>query len=131
MSSNALKNGALPDVGKFAISDLPIVAHCLDGRHVTVRYESYYQRTTFQSSIDNLLLTFSLHDALDNAFSIHSTDTGLLVLEGFTVSIMKAINGDFYLFDSHSRNIKGMPCECGTAVLLPWLTLKWLDLKPK
>ena len=85
----------------------------------------------FQSSIDNLLLTFSLHDVLNNASSIHSTDTVLLVLEGFTVSIMKTINGDFYLFDSHSRNIKGIPCEDGTAVLLPWLTLKWLDLKPK
>ena len=89
------KNGALPDVGNFAIY-LPIVAHCLDGRQVTVRYESYYQGTMFQSSIDNLILTFSLHDALNNAFSIHSTDTPLLVLEGFTVSIMKAINGDFY-----------------------------------
>ena len=44
---------------------------------------------------------------------------------------MKAINGDFYFFYSHSRNIKGMPCEGGTAVLLPRLTLKWLDLKPK
>ena len=129
MCSNALTNGALPDVGNFAISDLPIVAHCLDGRQVTVRYESYYQGTMFQSSIDNLLLTFSLHDALNNAFSIHSTDT--VVLEGFTVSITKAINGDFYLFDSHSCNIKGMHCGGGTAVLLPWLTLKWLDLRPK
>ena len=60
--------GALPNVGNFAISDLPIVTHCLDGRQVTVRYESYYQETMFQSSIDNLLLTFSLHDALNNAF---------------------------------------------------------------
>ena len=105
------KNGALPDVGNFAISDLPVVAHCLYGRQVTVRYESYYQGTMFQSSIDNLLFTFSLHDVLNNAFSIHSTDTVLLVLEGFIVSIIKAINGDFYLFDFHSRNIKGMPCE--------------------
>ena len=112
------KNGALPDVGNFAISDLPVVAQCLDGKQVTVRYESYYQGTMFQSSIDNLLLTFSLHDALSNAFSIHSTDTVWLVLEGFTISIMKAINGDFYLFDSHSRNIKGMLCEGGTDVLL-------------
>ena len=31
---------------------------------------------------------------------------------------MKAINGDFYFFYSHSRDIKGMPCEGGTAVLL-------------
>ena len=131
MCSKALKNGALPDVGNFAVSDLPIVAHYLDGRQVTVRYESYYKGTIFQSSIDNLLLTFSLIDALNNAFSIHSTDTVLLVLQGFTISIMIAINGDFYLFDSHSRNIKEMPCEDGTAVLLPWLTLKWLDLKPK
>ena len=110
------KNGALPDVGNFAISDLPAVTHCLDGRQVTVRYESYYQGSMFQSSSDSLLLTFSLHDALNNAFSVHSTDTVLLVLEEITVSIMKAINGD--LFDSHSRNIKGMPCEIGTAVLL-------------
>ena len=107
------------------------MAHCNDGRQVIVRYGSYYQGTMFQSSIDNLLLTFSLHDALNDAFSIHSTDTVLLVLEGFTVSIMKTINSDFYLFDSHSCNIKGMPCEGGTAVLLPWLTIKWLDLKPK
>ena len=43
MCSNALKNGALPNVGNFAISDLPIMAHYLDGRQVTVRCESYYQ----------------------------------------------------------------------------------------
>ena len=74
------KNGTLLDVGNFAVSDLPVVAHCLDGKQVTVRYESYYQGIMFQSSIDNLLLTFSLHDALNNAFSIHSTDTVLLII---------------------------------------------------
>ena len=34
------KMWASPDVGNFSISDLPVVAYCLDGRQVTLRYES-------------------------------------------------------------------------------------------
>ena len=72
--------------------------------------------------------SYSLLDAMSIALKVNQA--GLLTASGFTVAIMYQ-NNKYFLYDSHSRDSKGMPCPNGTAVLLTFLTLEQLILHVK
>ena len=57
---------------------------------------------------------YDIHTALLNTFL--NDNHAILILEGYMVAIIKQTDF-FYLFDSHARDMSGMPDPNGTAVM--------------
>lgn len=59
---------------------------------------------------------FTLHAALSMLFNMQC-NACLLVLEEYTVAVLES-DRDFFVFDSHSRDARGMVSESGTSTLM-------------
>ena len=52
----------------------------------------------------------------------------MIILEGYTMALLKCTQTDcMYLFDSHSRNVFGMPDANGTAVVMEFANVFMLE----
>jgi hypothetical protein len=111
-------------------SDLPVVDQ--NSRNNTplwlVNYKEFYQGRT-NSAFDedeNHSLYYTLRSALMNAFS--SNTYAFIILEGYIMALIKNNRTDcIYLFDSHSRNVCGMPDPNGAAVVMKFANIFMLE----
>jgi hypothetical protein len=67
---------------------------------------------------------YDIHTALLNTFL--NDNHAILILEGYMVAIIKQTDF-FYLFDSHARDMSGMPDPNGTAVMMRFTNILELE----
>ncbi len=67
---------------------------------------------------------YDIHTALFNTFL--NDNHAILILEGYMVAIIKQTDF-FYLFDSHARDMSGMPDHNGTAVMMRFTNILELE----
>ena len=123
MYLHSLTNELVPDTNSLSINELPKVATLLNNVEYCLNYSQFYQ-----GRIDHSFCSegpfCSLKQVLINAFS--DSANAMIVLDGYIMAVFKD-SESFYLFDSHARNLRGMPDENGTAVVLEFSELNELQ----
>ena len=82
----------------------------------------------FKKELQGLVIThhaieshyYDFHTALSNTFL--NNNYAILILEGYMMALVKQ-NNVFYLFDSHARDLNGMPYPNGTAVVIKFTSI--------
>ena len=110
----SLKSGVIPDENTLLVSYLPVVEKSLDGRAWVIKYGQFFQGRTERCFSPDFPYQ-SLEDSIVNAFCL--SDELFVILEGYTMYVSKSCNY-IWLFDSHARDLNGMPSETGAAVLI-------------
>ena len=90
------------------------MAKSLDGRAWVIKYGQFFQGRTEHCFSPDFPYQ-SLDDSIANAFCL--SDELLVILEGYMMYVLKSFNYT-WLFDSHARDLNGMPSETGAAVLI-------------
>ena len=123
MYLHSLTNGLVPDTNSLSINELPKVATLLNNVEYCQFYSQFYQGRVDHSFCGEGPFC-SLKQVLINAFS--DSANAMIVLDGYIMAVIKD-SESFYLFDSHARNLRGMPDENGTAVVLEFSKLNELQ----
>ena len=111
-------------------SDLPVTTQNSQSNTFLwlVDYKEFYQGRTINvfDEHENHSLYYTLRSALMNVFS--NNNYAFIILEGYTMALLRSTHTDcIYLFDSHSRNVFGMPDPKGTAVVMKFANVFMLE----
>ena len=111
-------------------SDLPVTTQNSQSNTFLwlVDYKEFYQGRTINvfDEHENHSLYYTLRSALMNVFS--NNNYAFIILEAYTMALLRSTHTDcIYLFDSHSRNVFGMPDPKGTAVVMKFANVFMLE----
>ena len=127
-------NSDLPMVVAQNISNLPVTVHKVptdisvqqnqkDSQIWTIHYGKELQGLVIaDQEIESHY--YDIHTALLNTFQ--NGNHAIFILEGYMLAIIKQADL-FYIFDSHARDISGMPDPNGTAVIMRFTNILELE----
>ena len=106
--------------------------------HAYLEFEELPQHLDFEGSLYNITKFDSLNGIFEtgtandeevNRFlammqtTFEVSPTNLIIIGDYALSSFKDQHGRYVVFDSHSRNIQGLPCPEGTSILSVFSTL--------
>ena len=97
------------------LTDVPGIVSLFDKLY-TLQYSESLTGSVFMTSNDGPFM--SLQNSLQEVFSQQNYNCCLLTIGINTVAIFKTSQQSFKIFDSHSRDLHGMPHSFGTCTLL-------------
>ena len=89
-----------------------------------INYEKELQGLLITDSCEVESPYYTIHSALLNTYVNYNY--AIFILEGYMMAIIKQLN-DFYIFDSHARDLNGMPDPNGTAVVIKFSNISDLE----
>ena len=89
-----------------------------------INYEKELQGLLITDSCEVESPYYTIHSALLNTYVNYNY--AIFILEGYMMAIIKQLNY-FYIFDSHARDLNGMPDPNGTAIVITFSNI--LDLE--
>ncbi len=121
-------------------TDSPIVVKPIEAQNINidspiaVKAKSVNQicHINYEKELQGLVITdqeiescyYDIHTALLNTFA--NDCSAILILEGYMMALVKQTD-NFYLFDSHARDLSGIPDPSGTAVVMAFTNIIELE----
>ncbi len=121
-------------------TDSPIVVKPIEAQNINidspiaVKAKSVNQicHINYEKELQGVVITdqeiescyYDIHTALLNTFA--NDCSAILILEGYMMALVKQTD-NFYLFDSHARDLSGIPDPSGTAVVMAFTNIIELE----
>ena len=115
-----VENTELPMVVENTV---PAIVGSIDKNLIwLINHKKELQGLLITDSCEVESLYYNIHSALLNTYVNYNY--AIFILEGYMMAIIKQLNY-FYIFDSHARDLNGMPDPNGTAIVIK-LAIFWI-----